>query len=79
VFDASLDGVDFVGDLESWDTLVFNGFSYNTKEDALAHLTRVGGDTVFSDQGNTVTFYNTNFADLDHADMFSFDDTSLLS
>lgn len=79
VFDASLDGVDFVGDLERWDSLVFNDFNYITKEDALAHVTQVGTDAVFSDQGNTVTFYNTTVADLDHADMFSFDDTSLLS
>ncbi|MGI9350057.1 MAG: DUF4214 domain-containing protein, partial [Rhizobiaceae bacterium] len=79
VFDASLDGTDFVGDLESWDTLVFNDFNYSTTEDALAHFTQVGGDAVFADQGNTITFYNTNFADLDHADMFRFDDTSLLS
>ena len=79
VFDASLDGIDFVGDLERWDTLVFNGFSYNTKEDALAHIAQVENDLVFSDQGNTVTFYNTTFADIDYADMFRFDDTSVLS
>lgn len=79
VFDASLDGADFVGDLERWDTLVFNGFSYTSKEDALAHITQVGEDAVFSDQGNTITFYNTTVADLDHADMFKFDDTTLLS
>ncbi len=79
VFDASLDGADFVGDLERWDTLVFNGFSYTSREDALAHITQVGEDAVFSDQGNTITFYNTTVAGLDHADMFKFDDTTLLS
>ena len=79
VFDAALDGTDIVGDLERWDQLVFNGFSYTDETDVLAHVTEVGGNAVFSDQGNTITFLDTTIADLDHADMFIFDDTSMLN
>ena len=79
VFDNTADGSDFVGDLERWDTLVFNNFGYTDKADVLAHMNPVGVDVVFSDQGNTVTFAYTTLADLDHADMFSFDDSSVLA
>ena len=78
VFDNAADGSDFVGDVERWDTLVFNNFGYTDKADVFAHLSQVGVDVVFSDQGNTVTFAYTTLADLDHADMFSFDDTGVL-
>lgn len=78
VFDAATDGSDLVGDLERWDTVVFNNFGYASKADVMAHMTQVGVDTVFSDQGNTITFQYTVLADLDHADMYSFDNTSLL-
>lgn len=78
VFDASLSGNDTIGDLERADMLVFNGFGYTSKEDALANVTQVGDDVVFSDQGSTITFNDVTIADLSHADMFVFDDTSLL-
>ena len=56
VFDASHAGRDRVADLEPWDRIALTGFGYETPQDALDHLARVGDTTVFSDQGVTIVF-----------------------
>lgn len=59
VFDASLDGSDTVYGLEHWDSIDMRGFGYASANDFAGHLNQVGNDTVFTDQGVTITFRNT--------------------
>ena len=65
VFDQSDAGTHTVLDLEAWDRLDFNGFGYTpgTAAEALSHMTQVGTDVVFTDQGTTVIFAQTALSD----------------
>lgn len=70
VFD-SADGAssNTVMDLEAWDRLSFESFSYATAADALAKMTQQGADVLFSDQGVEVTLKNTTLGSVTD-DMF---------
>jgi hypothetical protein len=70
VFDATQDGSDRVLGLEAWDELQFSNFGYTTPADAMSHMTQVGRDVVFADQGVNVTFANTQLTTLQHPDYF---------
>jgi len=65
VFNANEDGSDIVYGLEDWDLLRFDNFGYTQTSDVFSFLSEVNGQAVFSDQGVTVTFFNTPLADLD--------------
>ncbi|WP_274705552.1 DUF4214 domain-containing protein [Salipiger pentaromativorans] len=64
VFDAERPGAHRVMDLESWDSLVFSRFGYAHGADAIAHMTEVGADVVFEDQGVVVTFVDVDLTDI---------------
>ncbi|MCR8549175.1 DUF4214 domain-containing protein [Salipiger sp. P9] len=55
-FDVSDKGRDRVLELDAWDTLSFSGFGYADADDARSHMTEVGKDLVFADQGVSVVF-----------------------
>ena len=65
-FNASDAGADHVYGLEVWDKLQFTGFGYATGANALAHMTQVGQDVIFNDQGVAITFHNTSLDTADH-------------
>ncbi len=62
VFDADEDGADMVYGLESWDQIVMRDFGYADASAFAANLTQNGDDTVFSDQGVTITFTGSTVA-----------------
>ncbi|MCR8547414.1 DUF4214 domain-containing protein [Salipiger sp. P9] len=57
-------GSHHVLDLEPWDYLELTGFGYADAGEALAHMTEVGGDLVFSDQGVEIVFAHTALNEL---------------
>jgi len=61
-FAAADAGSDELVGLELWDVLEFNGFGYADAADAIAQMTQVGDDVVFSDQGVTITHLNAELA-----------------
>ena len=65
VFNANEDGSDTVYGLEDWDLLRFDNFGYTQASDVFRFLSEVNGQAVFSDQGVSVTFFNTPLAGLD--------------
>ncbi|WP_435404837.1 DUF4214 domain-containing protein [Mesobacterium hydrothermale] len=65
VFDQSDGGQNWVLDLEAWDSLDFRGFGYTDAADALAHMTQVGGNVSFTDQGVSVLFVGANLGMID--------------
>jgi Ca2+-binding RTX toxin-like protein len=64
VFAVTASSSDVILGFESIDTLRFIGFRYSNASQALAKMTQSGNDVVFSDQGNTITFQNTQLATL---------------
>src|SRR5262245_38780381 len=58
-------GADHVYGLEVWDKLQFTGFGYATGGDALTHMSQLGQDVIFNDQGVSITFHNTSLATVD--------------
>jgi basic membrane lipoprotein Med (substrate-binding protein (PBP1-ABC) superfamily) len=44
--------------------LRFEGFGFSTPAQALANMTQQGADVVFSAQGDTIVFHNTQLATL---------------
>jgi hypothetical protein len=64
VFNADEDGQNTVLNLDPWDTLALDGFGYEDRADALAHMTAQGPDVVFVDQGVTIQFSDNDMADL---------------
>ncbi len=60
IFDAADHATDIVLGLEAWDALVFNNFGYTSAADATDHMTEVGDDTVFIDQGFTIVLAHTS-------------------
>ncbi len=71
IFDATEAGSNTVYNLQSWDTVQFEGFGYTTLNDVLVNLSQVGSNVVFDDQGVIITFVNTDIS-LIEADMLSF-------
>ncbi|PKP67125.1 MAG: hypothetical protein CVT83_08845, partial [Alphaproteobacteria bacterium HGW-Alphaproteobacteria-5] len=72
VFDrASMSGTDRVADLEPWDHIEMTGFGYTSPAAAIARMSQVGADVVFSDQGLHIIFADLTLAQI-HADMFAF-------
>ncbi len=53
-------GDDHVYGLESWDVLNFIGFGYADATAAQSHMTQTGGNVLFQDQGESVTFHNAS-------------------
>lgn len=64
VFTPADPGADQIAGLEAWDMLRFEGFGYASDAEALAMMTQVGDDVVFSDQGVTATFVDMVLADI---------------
>ncbi|MCR8550895.1 DUF4214 domain-containing protein [Salipiger sp. P9] len=58
-------------DLEAWDYVYLENFGYAIYDDVTAHLSQQGADAVFSDQGVTITFLNTQTSEMTD-DMFLF-------
>lgn len=56
-------------DLEAWDYIDMFDFSYGGAAQVIDQMTQVGRDTVFQDQGVTITFRETTIADFTD-DMF---------
>ena len=55
-------GVDHVYGFEAWDHVQLAGFGYANAAAALSQITQVGQDTVFIDQGESITFHHTLLA-----------------
>lgn len=53
-----------VTDLEDWDMLDFSAFGYEDADAAVANMSEVGDDVVFTDMDVTVTVENTKLADI---------------
>jgi Ca2+-binding RTX toxin-like protein len=57
VFTKGQGGSDHIYGFETWDHVQLNGFGYASAAQARSHLTQVGPDLVFADQGETITFH----------------------
>lgn len=55
-------GTDQVFGYETIDTLNLLGFGYANSAAALTHFSQVGSDVIFSDQGQIITFHDTQIA-----------------
>jgi Ca2+-binding RTX toxin-like protein len=66
-------GIDHISGFEAWDHVQFSGFGYANATDILSHMTQVGQDVVFTDQGQIINFHHTQLAMLhDTAGIFIF-------
>jgi len=72
VFDMEAGGSHEVVDLEVWDQLYFEGFGYDSAADVRAHLTQVGENVIFSDQGVSVSLSDTSLDMLEDDSLFVF-------
>ncbi|WP_299026248.1 DUF4214 domain-containing protein [uncultured Sulfitobacter sp.] len=57
-------GVNTVLDLEVWDYLSFQGYGYETAQDARAHMVELGNRVLFTDQGTSISFERTQLSEL---------------
>jgi Ca2+-binding RTX toxin-like protein len=64
IFDSTEDGTHTVLDLEAWDILVLENFSYTSAAEAKTFMTETGSDVVFADQGVTITLENTTLTQI---------------
>ncbi len=71
-FNISSKGSDQVYGLECIDHIELAGFGYTNQSQTLSHITQVGTDAVFIDQGQTITFHHTTLSTLQTLDMFVF-------
>ena len=71
VFDKGHASTNFIVDLEVWDEMRFVNFGYRSDAEVLSHMTQVGADVVFSDQGLTVTIEDFTLSRI-AADMIAF-------
>ncbi|MDP8996053.1 MAG: DUF4214 domain-containing protein [Pseudomonadota bacterium] len=55
-------GLNNVYGFQAWDHVQFTGFGYGNTAAALSHITQVGQDAVFIDQGETIIFHHTQLA-----------------
>ena len=62
VFRAADNGSHVVVDVEPWDTLRMEGFGYDAAVDVARYLNADGTDVVFSDEGVTIRFLETDVA-----------------
>ena len=67
IFDVTDSGTDIVFGLDDYDSLEFTNFGYATLSEISTHLVQVGPDTVFTDQGVTVTFRAASVAEVEAA------------
>jgi len=72
VFAATEPSDNTVVDFEVWDRIELNGFGYTRMADVRAHLTQIGEDVLFEDQGVSVLFETTGLDQLGGADIFDF-------
>ncbi|MCJ7874855.1 DUF4214 domain-containing protein [Phaeobacter sp. J2-8] len=68
VFDAKDRGSDVVLQVDTWDTLEFSGFGYNSDADILSRLTVEGPDIIFEDQGVRIQFLGVDQSTLESVD-----------
>ena len=71
-FSANMPGADQVYGLDDFDQIEFAGFGYSSQLEVFSHITQVGADVVFSDQGETITFHHSQLATLQAPDIFVF-------
>jgi Ca2+-binding RTX toxin-like protein len=64
VFDNADNGTTTVYGFEVFDTLKLTGFGFSNASQALANMTQQGANVVFSFQGDTIIFHNTQLATL---------------
>lgn len=64
VFDAATNGNHTITDLETWDTLVFDGFGYTDAAAALDRMTQSGANVLFEDQSVTITMLDTRLVEI---------------
>ncbi|MGH1425708.1 MAG: DUF4214 domain-containing protein [Pseudooceanicola sp.] len=69
VFRQADGGNQWVGGLEQWDWLEFQGFGYTSAAEVRGHMTQVGRDVVFDEMGVRVVLDETRISDLTD-DMF---------
>lgn len=62
--DVSKGSTQIVHDFEAWDQVSLNGFGYSSAADALSHMSQVGSNVEFSDQGVSIEFLNAKLADV---------------
>jgi Ca2+-binding RTX toxin-like protein len=55
-------GIDHISGFEVWDHVQFAGFGYANATEVLSHMTQVGQDVVFTDQGQIIDFHHTQLA-----------------
>jgi Domain of unknown function (DUF4214)/Leishmanolysin/RTX calcium-binding nonapeptide repeat (4 copies) len=65
-------GSDHIHGLDVFDHIEFTGFGYSTATQVLSHMSQVATDVVFTDQGETITFHNTQLAILKTQGVFVF-------
>ena len=63
-FDRGDTGRAVVVDLEGWDRVKLSGFGYASASEARSHMNQSGSDVVFTDQGTTAVFLNTQLAQI---------------
>ncbi len=61
-FDLTHAGSDNVYGLQQWDVLNFSNFGYSSASDSTNHMSQSGGNVVFVDRGQTITFHDTTLA-----------------
>ncbi len=68
VFDASEDGSNTVLQLDTWDTLQFEGFGYSSAAEARAQMSAVGSDVRFADEGVIIIFAGATLSTMQEVD-----------
>jgi hypothetical protein len=55
-------GTDVSEGFEPWDQRQLSGFGFRTAADAIAHMSQVGADVLFSFGGQNITFRNSTLS-----------------
>lgn len=63
VFDAAATGSDVVADLDPWDILLFDGYTFADLSEVPELLRQEGDDVIFESSGQTITFLDTQLSD----------------
>ena len=64
IFEQSDGSQNIVYGLDSWDQVTFNGFGYLIATDATNNMSQQDSDVLFSDQGVSIQFVETNLSTL---------------
>lgn len=62
VFEQADGGSHSVADIEAWDWIELDGFGYANSTEARGHLTQIGLDVLFDDQGTQILFNNAELS-----------------